>query len=210
MKHSDAIQYWNKLAKSNPDILTAKVNPINDFTTIDAEFIKTHTSGTSAVLDLASGTGLTINKYYNAVDHVDAVEKFSELSKFTIQASNVNVTNKDILDYEPVREYDVILMFGIVQYFNELEIRGLYKKYKSALKPGGKLLVKNQFGVNSDVEVSGESEELHKEYVSQYRHIEKEEHILKSVGYKILDRVDIYPPEANRWENTHFYAIIAG
>ena len=29
------------------------------------------------------------------------------------------------------------------------------------------------------------------------------------IGYKNIEIVDIYPPEANRWDNTHFYSIVA-
>ena len=31
----------------------------------------------------------------------------------------------------------------------------------------------------------------------------------KEIGFKNIEKFDIYPPEANRWNNTHFYAIIA-
>jgi hypothetical protein len=100
-------------------------------------------------------------------------------------------------------------MFGVAQYFNEDEILGIYKKYYSNLKENGKMLIKNQFGVNEDVLVSGYSEELKTDYYSQYRHIDKEVDILKKVGFKNVEVIDIYPPECNRWENTHFYAIVA-
>lgn len=204
-----AVQYWRIKADDNPDEKTVKVNPQNDYTDTDASFILEHTDSASDILDLASGTGLTLNKYYENIGHIDAVELFPELSKFIVEADNVDVYNADIAKFEPRKQYDAILMFGIVQYFNEDEIRELYSKYKDALKPSGKLLIKNQFGVNGDVEVSGVSEELQTEYLSQYRHIDKEQRILRSVGFGAVRAVDIYPPEANRWENTHFYAIVA-
>lgn len=100
-------------------------------------------------------------------------------------------------------------MFGIVQYFGESEMRDLYVKYKEYLKTGGKLIVKNQFGVKEDVTVSGMSKEIGKVYYSEYRHLDKEVSLLKSIGFSDVITTDIYPPEANRWDNTHFYAIVA-
>ena len=209
MKHDKAIEYWDRLASNNPSERSVKVNPQNDFTSIDAEFIGRYTNSTSRVLDLASGTGLIVNKYYNKVEHIDAVEKYPEFSKYTVNAPNVDVYNEDILDFQPNRKYDIMLMFGVVQYFSEDEVLKVYDRYVESLKPEGKLIIKNQFGVDGDVEVAGISEEIGQEYVSQYRHIDKEVALLESVGYRDIDVVDIYPPEANRWSNTHFYAVVA-
>jgi hypothetical protein len=77
------------------------------------------------------------------------------------------------------------------------------------LKPSGKFIIKNQFSVTEDVNVSGFSSELQQEYHAQYRNIDKEIEILKKIGYKNVEVFDIYPPECNRWNNTHFYAIVA-
>jgi cyclopropane fatty-acyl-phospholipid synthase-like methyltransferase len=209
MEHTQAIDYWEGLAQNNPDEKSVKVNSFNDFTAIDAEFILKHADTNSSVLDLASGTGLVIGKYFDKVAHVDAVELFPEFSKFIVQSPNIDVYNESIEDFDPTKEYDLILMFGIVQYFNESEIRRIYAKYKKFLKASGKLIIKNQFGVNEDVTVTGMSEELNKPYYSQYRHLAKEVELLKSLGFQSVQTFDIYPPEANRWDNTHFYAITA-
>lgn len=209
MQHAQAIQYWEHMANNRPNEKTVKVNPQNDYTDIDAEFILKHANGTTRILDLASGTGLTINKYYKKIGHIDAVEKFPELSDFTVKSPKVTVYNEDIVKFSSDKKYDLVLMFGIVQYFNESEIKELYAKYIKYLDSDGVLIIKNQFGVKEDVNVSGVSKELNQPYYSQYRHKDKEVEILKSLGLKTVNVVDIYPPEANRWDNTHFYAIIA-
>jgi len=209
MDHSKAIRYWEYMANSNPTEKTAKVNPQNDFTDFDAKFIMEHADGTSELLDLASGTGMALNKYYKRVGHVDAVEMFPEFTKFIAKSPNIDIFNESITDFVSSKKYDIVLMFGIVQYFNENEMKVLYSKYKNYLKPTGKLIIKNQFGVKEDVEVSGFSKELNKPYYSQYRHLDKEVNTLKSLGFDPVVVTDIYPPEANRWDNTHFYAIVA-
>lgn len=209
MNHSEAITYWEDMAHSNPDEKTAKVNPQNDFTALDADFIMKYANKSSKILDLASGTGLTINKYYKKVGHIDAVEVFSEFTKFIPRSSNIKIYNESIVDFEIKQKYDIVLMFGIVQYFNEKEMRSLYNKYKDYIKPQGKLIIKNQFGVNEDVVVEGVSKELGRPYYSQYRYLKKELSMLKSIGFCEIEVVDIYPATANRWDNTHFYAITA-
>ena len=39
MENKDSLNYWTKIAQNNPTQLTAKVNPCNDFTQMDADFI---------------------------------------------------------------------------------------------------------------------------------------------------------------------------
>ncbi|MFC4675487.1 class I SAM-dependent methyltransferase [Dysgonomonas termitidis] len=209
MENKQAVEYWKTKASANPDEKTTKVNPINDYTQIDADFILKFADKDSDILDLASGTGLTINKFYDRVRHIDAVELFPDFSRFIKKSPNITVVNQDILQFGTNKKYDVITMFGIVSYFNKEEVTYLYQKYLNLLKPGGKLIVKNQFGVAEDVEVSGFSEELQQNYFSQYRHLDKEIETLEVIGYCNIETFDIYPPECNRWDNTHFYAIVA-
>lgn len=96
-----------------------------------------------------------------------------------------------------------------MHYFNRDEAARIYVKYHSLLRDRGKFIIKNQFGVNEDVTVQGYSEELKQNYFAQYRSIETETTILKQAGFSHFEVVDIYPPEFNRWQNTHFYALIA-
>jgi hypothetical protein len=105
--------------------------------------------------------------------------------------------------------FDLVTIFGTMHYFSEREAVEIYTKYYPYLKEKGKLIVKNQFGVSEDVIVEGYSEEQKANYFACYRHIKKEQKILETIGYKNVEVHDIYPPECNRWDNTHFYAIVA-
>jgi cyclopropane fatty-acyl-phospholipid synthase-like methyltransferase len=163
----------------------------------------------SEILDLGSGTGLTLNKYYEKVKHIDAVERFDGFSKFIAKTPKITVHNQNITTFETNKQYDIITMFGILHYFNEKEAKEIYEKHKNNLRGGGRLIIKQQFGIKEEITVSGYSEELKENYFSQYRHIDKEVKILKTIGYKNIEVFDIYPPECNRWDNTHFYAIVA-
>ena len=96
-----------------------------------------------------------------------------------------------------------------MQYMDEKEATSIYDKYIKYLSKNGKMIIKNQFGVHEDVIVEGFSEELQDNYFSHYRHLKKEIELLQSVGFNKIEVVDIYPSKCNRWENTHFYALVA-
>ena len=121
----------------------------------------------------------------------------------------MKIVNKTISEYSERVKFDLITCFAFVQYLDEQEAINFYKKYIKYLKPAGKIIVKNQFGVKEDVTISGFSSEMNKNYYSQYRYINKEVEILENCGYRNPKVFDIYPPQCNRWDNTHFYAIVA-
>ncbi len=182
----------------------------SDFSGRDGEFIMQYADSSSTILDLASGTGLIINKIFDKVGHITAVEQFEKFTQFIQNSDNITIIHDNIFNYIPDREYDLITLFAVMHYLNEQEATEIYRKYLPFLKKNsGTLIIKNQFGVKEDVNVSGYSDEQQTEYYAQYRHIDKEIEILRSVGYREVKVTDIYPPECNRWENTHFYAITA-
>ena len=210
MNNSNAISYFNDLSNQTIDITATKINKCNDFSNIDANFILKYSNKDSVILDVATGTGITVNKYYDKVKKVVALEKFEGFSKFIVDSPNIEIVNEDMFDYKTDKKFDIITLFGIMHYVSSSEAKTIYKKMFNFLKPNGKLLIKQQFGIDDDVVINGYSEELKKDYYSEYRHIDKEVALLKSLGYKNTEVIDIYPPEANRWDNTHFYAIITG
>jgi SAM-dependent methyltransferase len=209
MKNEEALVFFQNMSEECQDPKSVKLANSSDFSRMDADFVLQYVDRNSIILDLGSGTGLIINKIYDKVGHITAVEPFAPFTKFYVQSSVIEVVNKTFDEYEPDRaDYDFITLFGVMHYFNEEESVEIYKKFYPALKTGGKIIIKNQFGIHEDVVVEGYSEEQKCNYYAEYRFIGKEVRNLLSVGYKNIDVVDIYPPECNRWENTHFYAIV--
>ena len=161
------------------------------------------------MLDLGAGTGLLANKIYDKVKKVVAVEPFEEFTKYIVKADNIIIKNETIQNYAFDDTFDAILLFGVVQYFNKEEVIKIYNKCKYALKPDGVLIIKNQFGILEDVVIDGWAENLKKYYISEYRQIDSEINLLKDNCFSCVEKFDIYPAECNRWDNTHFYAIVA-
>jgi len=209
MNNENALNFFKNLSEINKEAWAVKFTKTNDHTNYDVNFILNYISTDMSILDLGSGTGLIINKLYDKVKHITAVEPVFNFTKHIAKKNNIEVVNKTVIEFIPSKKYDLITFFGVMQYFNEEEAVEIYRKYFQYVKDGGKMLIKNQFGVHSDVTVDGYSEEMKTNYYSCYRYIEKEVNILKDIGFKKVETVDIYPPEYNRWENTHFYAIVA-
>ncbi len=209
MDNSLSKNFFANMAKNQPNPISVKITPYSDFTQYDVEFILKFANQDTSILDLASGTGLIVNKLRNKVKEITAIELFSDFSKFIDKAPNVTIINQDVKLFDTDKTYDMVTMFGIIQYFNEAESRDIYKKYYRFIKKGGSIIVKGQLGQNEDVNVAGYSNELKTDYYSQYRYKEKEIEMIQSAGFTNTRLYDIYPKECNRWQNTHFYAIVA-
>lgn len=210
MNNQESLAFFQQLAYNANDIQCVKLANKSDFTDIDADFILNYADKNSEILDLGSGTGLIVNKIYDKIKRIDCVDAYKEFTKFIIKSPNVNVYNVLLKDFKPDKKYDMISIFGTMHFFNEREAQELYKYYFKYLKHDGKIIIKNQFGIEQDVTVEGYSQEQKTEYYAQYRQINKEVSILSNIGYKNIEVFDIYPPECNRWQNTHFYAIVGG
>jgi len=195
--------YYDKLSKKADNPLITR-NKAKDFTNYDVELIKTFKDKNKILLDLGSGTGLTINKLINDFGKIIAVEKYSEFSKFIDE--KITIINEDIQTFSFDLKFDLITLFGIMNYFSFEEADRLYRKIFNSFN--GIMIIKNQFGINEDVIIDNFSEELNNHYFSEYRYIKKEIKLLEDIGFKINDVIDIYPSEYNRWNNTHFYAIV--
>ena len=209
MENKEALEFFRTISFNCKDEKEVKFTDNSDLTSNDTAFISMYVNKETALLDLGSGTGLIINKLFDKVAHITVVEPFSGFTKYIVKSENVEIFNQTLCEFEPRRQYDVITIFGVMHYFNEEESNAIYKKYFHFLKETGKLIVKNQFGVNEDVVIEGYSEEQKRDYFAHYRYIRKEVKMLENTGYKNVEVIDIYPPECNRWDNTHFYAIVA-
>ena len=122
---------------------------------------------------------------------------------------NITIVSDDLLNYEQNEKFSNVSIFAVLNYFNLYEATAIYRKAWSALIDGGVLIVKHQMGIKETVEVNKISEELGTYYFSQYRALRDEIEIIRLAGFSDIKVDDIYPAEYNRFEDTHFYAIIA-
>lgn len=200
--------YYNKMAEKIDSPLATR-NKSPDFTAFDVSLMKGYSVSSGSILELGAGTGLLLNEIMDGYARVVAVEMYPEFSRFIRRDDHVSVYNVDILDFQTSECFDVVIMFGVANFFSEDEVSRVYKRSLSWLKTGGRLIIKHQMGRHEDVQVSGFSEELQAEYYSEYRTLERECALLSSAGYQIERTGPVYPSEFNRWPNTYFMFIVA-
>ncbi len=209
MGNKNIEDYYQKMAENIIDPKATR-NKAKDSSPYDIKLMKTYADPKKTLLDLGSGTGLLINEINDDFKQITAVEKYPEFSKFIKKTSNIKLITDDLLKFENPYNiyYDIASLFGVMNYFDFFESKKLYYKIYDFLKNDGILIVKNQMGIVEDVLVNGFSEELKTNYFSEYRQVDKEIALLKEVGFIDIEKIDIYPPEYNRWDNTHFYALV--
>lgn len=209
MGNKNIEKYYTRMAKTIIDPKATR-NNAKDFSEYDIKLMKKMANKEKTLLDLGSGTGLLINHLYHDFKQITAVEKYPEFSKFINKSPNIRIITDDLLNLRNLgsTKYDVVSIFGVMNYFDSTESQTIYEKVYGFLRDGGTCIVKNQMGIEEDVIIDGYSEELKTNYYSEYRQVEKEIALLEKVGFSNIEKVDIYPPEYNRWTNTHFYALI--
>ena len=207
MKNKDAQSYYDEMAKRIENPYETR-NKAKDFSRYDIEFMKQYVNKNFVLLDLGSGTGLLINHLVEDFKKIIAVEKYPEFSRFINNHENLTIINEDIMDFNMTEAIDVASLFGVMSCFNCEEAKTVYYKVFNMLQDNGTLIVKNQMGVSQDVVIAGWSNELQTNYFAEYRYVDAEIKLLESIGFKRIEKIDIYPQEYNRWVNTHFYALV--
>jgi cyclopropane fatty-acyl-phospholipid synthase-like methyltransferase len=205
MGNKKALKFYDKLSQSfiQPTDLR---NKSIDTTALDVEFLKKYIKKDTSLLDIGSGTGLIVNSLKNDVKKIIAIEIYKEFSELIHQ--DIDVIQESILTINLEKfSFSIVTIFGTMHYFNEVEAKKIYKKIYDALPDKGILIVKNQFGIEKDIKVTY-SKELESEYFAEYRYINKEMINLEKIGFTLIEKVDIYPKHYNRWDNTHFYALV--
>ncbi len=173
----------------------------------DIAFIRKHGKGALSLLDIGTGSGLILNQICAEFDRVLAIEPVLQLAKH-ISGKNIEIDTSNIFDFQTEEKFDLITLFGVCHHFEMEEAATLYKIIAPMLAPGGRVLVKNQLGRKETVTVDRFSEELGRHYFAQYRSEEDEQTIIRRAGLELVQVVDIYPPEVNRWPDTHYRALI--
>lgn len=208
-KHGNAKihNYYERLANKihSP---TQTRNKAHDFSEFDIDFVRQFTGRSKYLLDLGAGTGLLINPLIEEFGRITAVEKYPQFSRFITRANHLELIDADLNEFETSEMFDLITIFGVMNFFNRAEALRLYRKAANWLKSDGILILKHQMGVKEDVLVDGHSEELGAHYYSEYRWVRHEMQLLTEAGFCVEEPFDIYPPTFNRWQNTHFFALV--
>lgn len=198
--------FWRKRAKIKDSRISTHFK--NDDTHVfDLELIKKYCTVESNVLDVACGTCYLSNELVDYVKHIKAFDKFPEFLRHCKANNKFIIEAADILDYEDDDKYNIILMFGIIMYFNDNDTKKIYEKYSNMLSEDGVLIVKHQCGNKEDVTIDKYSDHIQDHYHAVYKSVEKDKILLKNY-FRDIEIIDVYPPRLNPWPDTHFFAFI--
>ena len=212
--NSDCLQMFQELSVSNESFSTEKILPFNDHSDIDSFFLKKYLNNNVRWLDIGSGSGLCVNKLSDCYKSLTCVEPIKEYARHIKKNNNVTVCNTTVEDFftsnaSPSIKYDVISIFGVMQYFSKEEAQKIYNLISNFAHSNSRVIIKQQFGVNDNVLINNYSKEMNRHYFSEYRSLETEIEMLKKARFEVVEKVDIYPAEFNRFQNTHFYALVS-
>lgn len=199
-------QFWSRRAKNISDERIATHFKRDDSHIFDLRLVEKYITTKSAVLDLACGTCYIANRLVDKVKFIKAVDKFGEFLKFAKKVDKLVTVEADIAEFKDSQKYDVILLFGIMVFFDEKATVAIYKKCRNLLAKNGTLIVKHQCGVGQDVVINHYSPQIGDHYHAVYKHLDYDISLLSR--YFKVEIVDIYPPRLNPWQNTHFYAFV--
>lgn len=205
--HEKQYKYWQEL--SNRIVRPEETkNKRPDTSDLEIEFLKKYVKQTDDVIDLGSGSGLIINKLLPLVHTITAVEKFEGFSKFIVDNPAMTVINADLMGFKIRKQFDVVLFFGTAQSFYREDVTEIYSNCYSMLKSGGFFINRVHCGLQEDIVVDGFSEELQTNYFAQYRQVDKEMALLKSVGFQEIVKFDIFPESLNVWKNSRHFIFV--
>ncbi|MCM3128277.1 class I SAM-dependent methyltransferase [Paenibacillus provencensis] len=199
--------FWNRRAEVNDPVVATHLKH-DDAVEYDENLVRKYIKSNNVkVLDLGCGTGRTTNRIEKYVGSIRAVDKQQKFLDHCIKSKKVELVCADVETYLDETKYDIILLFGVMNYLSLEEANNVYKNCKKMLGDGGVLLVKHACGVKENVYVDHYSEAIADNYCAEYRYVELEKNLLENEGFNV-EILDIYPDHLNPWSNTHFYAFI--
>lgn len=200
-------KYWRELSQKIENPVQTK-NKRPDTSDLEIEFLKRNLNSNNDVLDIGSGSGLIINKLLPHVKQITAVEKFEGFTRFIVDAPNMLVINADILGFKMRKQFDSVLLFGVTQCFTKEEASSLYQAAFEMTKPGGLIIVRTHCGLEADKTIDGFSNELGTEYFAQYRQVDHEMRLMETVGFKDIEKHDVFPDTLNVWPDTRHFIFV--
>lgn len=198
--------FWKRRTEIKDPLVSIHFK-IDNTHTFDEKLVNEYVKKNYSVLDLACGTCFLANRLTSKVKFIKAVDKYGKFLKYCNRSENLITVEKDIINFKDKIKYNVILLFGIMNYFDDIDAVKIYENCKKMLKKNGVLIVKHQCGINEDVVVDNYSKIIDDNYHAVYRELKNDKRLLH-LFFKKIKIIDIYPKKLNPWKNTHFYAFV--
>lgn len=152
------------------------------------------------ILDLGCGSGDLSRRIMKKEDTLVAVDYISNYARFYNEEDNQYFKTQDLLEFSTKKQFDLILLFGVVTYLELTEETEMYKKIKLLLRKGGLAVIKNQVSLTQELVVNEYSTNLEFDYSARYPSLESQTKIINQIFGNC--RVLTYPEQFNTFKNT--------
>ena len=190
-------KFWLERAK-RPDFLW------RDLVAANFQIIEPFLRKELHVLDLGAGDGRLSALVADRVDHLHAVDYTGAVERLRFHPK-CSVSVADIRTYEDTGKYDLVLLFGVMNFIPNTT--ALYRRCKELLADGGLLIVKHQCGRRGHVHISTKIDRV--PYESDYPFMGTDVADLLEAGFKKVEVSHPYPPSMNTWTDTIYTAFVA-
>ncbi len=174
----------------------------------DIAFVNQYIAPDSVVLDLCCGEGHMAKEMSVKARLVYAVDINGQFLEQMSGLANVVTVKSDATEFFCDQKFDLVTIFGAIQYNMGDDVRRIYTNCYGMLKTGACLLVSGQWGIEDTVLVDRFSEELQKQYYAEYRTLDSECSLLEEIGFQ-TELHKILPDSFDRFDNTKFMCIAA-
>lgn len=174
----------------------------------DCALIRRYLFPQAKVLDLGCGTGLIEERIASEAALIHAVDQYPQFIERAVPFDNVTYIQGHAAEFfRRELQYDLIICFGVVCYLSDQEMIQMLRHCIGMLAPRGSIIIKGQWGLEERKIIHKFSEELGAMYYADYRQVDEMRLLCESLGTAV-EVVDLYPPELNRWPDTHDYAFV--
>lgn len=152
------------------------------------------------ILDLGSGFGELSKPLVPPTGHLVAVDAEPRMASGFAGDPRFEFVVSNVATYEPIEQFDIVLLFGVVTYLTIFEEESVYDLIRAAVTPHGLACIKHQCSDATPFEVETACGPYGERYAGRYPSIDEERERLERRFNSV--EVGLYPTEMKRHPNS--------
>jgi 2-polyprenyl-3-methyl-5-hydroxy-6-metoxy-1,4-benzoquinol methylase len=190
--------FWRNQSRKASNRWTS--DAVLDFETSYLMEKRNQLKNTVNILDLGSGAGELSKSIQKPGDFLTAVDYEENFSRFFEKRDNQTFQATDLTEFESQERFDLILLFGVVNYLTKEEESKVYRVIHEHLASIGVAIIKHQVSYTDEIIINTYSNELESQYSARYPSHKEQVTELKTLfgNVEILE----YNQKFNKFEDT--------
>ncbi len=152
------------------------------------------------VLDLGCGTGRWAFAFAEKCRYVLGVDFSKTMIRRAQQIAeergvkNVEFAVESVQMFQPQKRFDIIIISGVLVYFDDSELESLIQNVRQSLKPGGRIISRETVAIHKRIDVRGEyNEKIGDYYSATYRTADEYHRLFQKAGLELQYSHDFTP-----------------